>query len=38
MAKRSEKYIRRDEFIQDAQIELTQGDISVGHFLEIMWC
>lgn len=38
MAKRSEKYIRRDDFIQDAQIELTHGDISVGHFLEIMRC
>lgn len=34
--KRGKKSISRDEFIQEAQLELTQGLISVGHALEIL--
>lgn len=34
--KRAQKSILKDELIQEAQLELTQGEMTVGHFLEIL--
>lgn len=34
LKKRDNIYIERDRLIQNAQMQLINGDISVGHFLE----